>query len=66
MGTINADIVIPEWVNWIAVDWDGVVRGYSNEPKALSYSWENRGGYKTILYKGKKPKNWKDELCTWS
>lgn len=66
MATLKVNVFIPDWVRWIAIDWDGAVRGYDSEPKPLGHSWGHCGRYRTILYKTKRPKNWKDELYTWS
>lgn len=69
MDTLTVEIEIPDWVRWIAQDAGGMWCCYSKKPKndEVDYGWTLLGGdidWK-ILYKGKKPKNWKDELYTW-
>lgn len=69
MNTLKVEIVIPDWVNWIAVDKDGSVWGYETEPRAIQFGqWDTLSGLsiEEILYRTKPPKNWKDELYTWS
>ena len=70
MDTLKAEIVIPDWVNWIAVDKDGAVFGFAVEPACRSSVWDYAEADEWDLdcaeiYKGKPPKNWKDELYTW-
>jgi len=33
MNILKAEIVVPDWVNWIAVDKNGDVWGYETEPR---------------------------------
>jgi hypothetical protein len=64
---------VPSWCKWIAVDKNGECNAYSIKPtprdKPYISEWDfddwNNHQYIT-LYKGKPPKNWKDELYTWS
>ena len=66
MDTLTVEIEIPNWVNWIAVDKDGSVFGYLIEPyKVLKGRWWGSSEDNEKLYRGKPPKNWKDELYTW-
>lgn len=66
MNKMKVEIVIPEWIRWIAVDKNGDVFGYDEKPRRV----ENKEWYAecrlTKLYSGSPPKNWKDELYTWS
>jgi len=70
MNTMNVNIVVPDWVNWIAVDKNGDCYGFNMKPNNIDASNE-WGDYGNIslefvrLYMGKPPKNWKDELYTW-
>lgn len=59
---------VPYWVNWMAVDDDGDCFGYENKPSLsmADHWWGNRSGRYVRLYSGNTPKNWKDELYTWS
>ena len=71
MDTLTAEIEIPDWVRWIAVDKDGTTYAYENKPtKRLGdcywgHKWPKFGNMK-FLYTEKPPKNWKEELYTWS
>ena len=68
MDTLTVEIVVPDWVNWIAVDENGVVYGYEEKPRHSEFfhgEWIIDSGDMCELYKGKPPKNWKDELYTW-
>jgi len=68
MNILKAEIVVPDWVNWIAVDSDGDAWGYSAEPfrsKSLQGVWNIYRADSVMLYSGKPPKNFKDELYTW-
>ncbi len=62
---------VPSWCKWIAVDKDGFCFAYSTKPKTriVLESWDNdhnpKGQWR-VLYRERKPKNWKDELYTWS
>lgn len=61
---------VPSWAKWIAVDGDGYCAYYSTKPKRreICKAWDNDHNPKgrwSCAYKGKKPKNWKDELYTW-
>ena len=60
---------VPDWVNWMAVDADGDCFGYENKPTtSMADHWwgqKSEGRYER-LYSGNTPKNWKDELYTWS
>ena len=67
--TINAEVVIPEWTNWIAVDKCGQVYAYEHKPILGSYhdSWMNTTGHNTeLLYDGVPPKDYKQELYTYA
>ena len=66
---------VPDWCKWIAVDEDGVCCAFRKKPYQEA-SYPTLKGYWNIndvienenavdLYKGKPPKNWKDELYTW-
>jgi len=35
---------LPDWVEWVARDKDGIVRAYTEEPRTMSCSWGNQGG----------------------
>ena len=69
MNTLKAEIVVPEWVNWIAVDGLGEVRGFKSKPTHSKWhsmwSVANQNECSITLYTGKLPKNWKDELYEW-
>ncbi len=65
---VKSFIEIPEEVNWIAGDENGKVWGYECEPEQNKkiFSWVSSSGHAWMLYEGRPPKNWKDELYTWS
>ena len=71
--TLKVEVEIPDWVNWIAVDKNGFGHGYRREPKQGINEWDippfpRADMFKprfTLLFKGPKPKNWKNELYTW-
>ena len=65
---------VPSWCKWIAVDKSGECCAYRKKPKPNA----DFNGYPALwcghcvsdadyvtLYRGKPPKNWKDELYTW-
>jgi hypothetical protein len=60
---------VPDWCKWIAVDKDGECLAYSAKPVNMTDPplWvpKHTGVMFETLYKGKPPKNWKDELYTW-
>ena len=68
MSKLKVEIEIPDWVNWMAVDKSGDVYGYEFEPslKMNGQMWDHVKGNLYNLYTGEPPKNWKDELYTWS
>ena len=66
MNTLKIEIVVPDWVNWIAVDKDGGGTYFENEPFPDGVWWRTNGGQYLEIYQGTPPKNWKDELYTWS
>ena len=69
MNTLKVEIVVPEWVNWMTVDSSGFCTGHETKPKQTPYlngSWFVNERRTCFLYSGKPPKNWKDELYTWS
>lgn len=59
---------VSNWCKWIAVDEDGFCYEYSIKPdnkRSIGEQWLNNGGQEKFLYKGKPPKNWRNELYTW-
>jgi len=65
---------VPSWCKWIAVDEDGMCVAFNVKPKSLDNVLGGAGFWDGSrqasidcleLYKGKPPKNWKDELYTW-
>jgi hypothetical protein len=63
---MKVEVVVPNWVNWIAVDKDGYVFGYSAKPHTeKDGSWNTDDSVLESLYIGKPPKNWKEELYEW-
>ena len=60
---------VPKWCKWIAVDPDGGCHAYRVKPRhgVIFSEWIIFDGYSShkFLYRGKPPKNWKDELYTW-
>ena len=67
MNTMKVEIEVPDWVNWMAVDENGNVYGYSCKPKIYIEDgyWHCMKGTSERLYNGKSPKNWKEELYQW-
>ena len=62
------EIVVPDWVRWMAVDADGCCFGYPKKPGHTNEDlnwWYLAGGTSILLYRAAQPKNWKDELYTW-
>ena len=61
---MNPDnLQVPDWVNWLAQDADGVVWGYEVEPLQHHQGWyENEVGRSINLGKQNCIKNWKDTL----
>ena len=66
---------VPRWCKWIAIDEDGLCCAYENKPNLAGIVIERKGVWwptgkisreNISLYRGKPPKNWKDELYTWS
>lgn len=59
---------VPIWCKWIAVDENGSCWGFSLKPESFVFMWDSYklGCESVALYKGNPPKNWKDELYTWS
>ncbi len=60
---------VSKWCRWIAVDKNGECWEFSGKPLAFSAFeiWNNTQPIKyRLLYKGEPPKNWKEELYTWS
>ena len=50
MKTINLEIQVPDWVEWIAMDADGYWSGYSDEPMADLGCWTlDEGSERTLL-----------------
>ena len=66
MSKLKVEIEVPEWVNWIAVDYDGEVWAFAKKPRCMDSWWSGKSGRSIALYLGSAPKNWKDELYTWS
>ena len=63
MQIIKAEVVIPDWVNWIAQDKDCCWWEYETKPELTSNCWDAfRGSY---LYQGKPPKDFTQELYKW-
>lgn len=58
---------VPSWCKWIAVDDNGAEWAYDSEPSHNNgyMVWVNDGDRARLLYYGKPPKNWKEELYTW-
>ena len=60
---------VPKWCKWIAVDKDGECWAFENKPATNTVYkcvWDTCFSDEAVrLYKGKPPKNWKDELYTW-
>ena len=58
---------VPKWCKWIAVDENGECYGHECDPtdEISVFGWASKGNI-CFLYEGKRPKNWKDELYTWS
>jgi len=65
VNTMKVEVIVPDWVNWIAVDKSGRGFGYIRRPAKGCEMWVNGEGF-VCLYQGNPPKNWKDELYTWS
>ena len=65
MDMLNANIPVPDWVEWIAIDEDGTACGYADEPHCDDREWIAISFLCVFLYQGKPPKNWKAELYTW-
>jgi len=70
MNTMKVEVVVPDWVNWIAVDENGEVWGWEKEPSQYNCNshsfWDAGYGMSSRLYNAPPPKNWKEELYTWS
>lgn len=64
MNTMKVEVVVPNWVNWIAQDDDGEWRGHENKPFLQSTYWQSHGNIQLIA-EGAPSKNWKEELYTW-
>ena len=58
---------VPKGTNWIATDKDGACFAFNVEPRKVDYrTWDvMRPDWSHLLYLGKPPKNWKNELYTW-
>jgi len=71
MNTLKVELIVPKWVNWMAVDENGQCWMYESKPIAnvdvwfIPFNVERKRKFKK-LYEGKPPKNWKEELYTWS
>lgn len=66
MNTLEAEVAVPDWANWIAVDKDGTCYAFADKPVKRARVWDVSGfSASRILYRGKPPKNWKEELYTW-
>ena len=66
---VEIEVIIPEWTNWIATDKNGSVFSYEKKPVRGRDEWDHcypDYGNMQFLYRDKPPKNWKDELYTWS
>lgn len=70
MQTLKVEVVVPDWVNWIAVDENGGVWYYANLPNNNWFTdaveWSVKFGKCDLAYTCPPPKNWKEELYTWS
>ena len=69
MGKFN-EKKVPSWCKWMAVDKNGDCWAYSLKPEAgillaPNVWWPQQYGKWKMLYRGKPPKNWKDELYQW-
>ena len=68
MGKFN-EKKVPKWCRWLAVDKNGECWAFENKPrqKDLIYGrWDTDFiDNAEMLYSGKPPKNWKDELYQW-
>ncbi len=62
---MKADVVVEDWVNWIAQDKNGGWWQYENEPKLMTEYWFNRAGQMIHLYQGIPPKDFTQELYEW-
>ncbi len=66
MGSIKAEIVVPDWVTYIGVDKNGKCYGFEKEPIMKVDVWMPKSGSRfNCLYDGVPPKNWHNELYTW-
>jgi len=67
MNTLNAKVVVPKWVKFIAQDKNGRWFGYINEPTPITRQWAMSGVNDGLLflYQGIPPKNFKNELYEW-
>ena len=69
---IKRTIEVPDWVTYIATDKNGDVYGYMVEPIPRNDYWDLKAeqydpyNNDIFLYQQDPPKNWKDELYTWS
>ena len=63
MITINAQIVVPVWANFIAQDPSGIWYFHEYKPKINWHfqEWESKGLFEEA-YKGKFPEDWTQEL----
>ena len=65
---MKADVVVGDWVNWIAQDANGKWWQYENEPahnKNMRLIWCRTGGDMEFLYQGIPPKDFTQELYEW-
>jgi hypothetical protein len=73
---LNVQVKVPHWVKWIAVDRNGEVFGYRNEPVKSKHGqyWvvdEKQSSIScapqdVFLYAGYRPHRWRQELYTWA
>jgi len=62
----NVDVVVPDWVRWIATDDDGTVFGYKEKPyqnDQLKFWQSNEDD--VHLYLGEQPDDWTLTLHEW-
>lgn len=69
MNTMNVEITVPDFVNWIAIDEDGRCWGYATKPantlRLNQWFGKQKKVATVLLYHAAPPKNWKEELYTW-
>ncbi len=57
------NLIIPNWVNWVAQDADGAVWGYEVEPLQQHHGWyENEVGCSTKLADQAENNNWQQSI----